>query len=156
MKNILFAFIVTMVIPCFSQDKTAFDFQTTGNGFLQQENYTAAMQNYNLAIEIYSSKNDLINLNMLGKCQYYRATCKQNLEDYRGAINDYTKTIEILGKLKSNIDNFYNSSFYYRGFCKLLINDKEGGCQDFSKSGELGYSKSYEMIKKYCIDLLDK
>ena len=55
---------LNLPLTLFSQDKTAFDFQTKGNDFLQKENYTEAIQNYNQAIEIYSMKNDLPNTNI--------------------------------------------------------------------------------------------
>lgn len=159
MKNKLALTIILLfisVLSVFSQDKIAFDFQTKGNEFLKQENYIEALKFYNRAIDIYSTKTDIENKNMLGKSLFYRANCKQSLEDYRGAINDYDKLIEVLGKLKSNIDNFYNSSFYYRGICKLLVNNKEGACQDWSKAGELGEVNAYDKIKQYCIDFLNE
>lgn len=131
-----------------AQDKTAFDLQIKGNDYLQQENYTEAIKHYNQAIDIYKSKND--GTHWLGKCYYYRAYCKELLEDYRGAINDFNNAILAWNYGKIPNEAMYPSIYYYRGICKFLIDDKEGACQDWSTGGELGYIKSYEQIKQNC------
>ncbi|MDQ3190584.1 MAG: hypothetical protein M3Q58_03240 [Bacteroidota bacterium] len=142
---LLFALLFQM---SFGQDKTAFDFQLKGNALADKGNYSDAMHNYNQAIEIYKSKND--GTHWLGKCYYYRANCKSQLEDYRGAINDYNSAILAWDYGKIPNEALYPSIYYYRGICKNLINDIEGGCQDWSKAGELGYTKAYQLIRENC------
>lgn len=66
---------------------------------------------------------------------------KQRLKDYRGAIADYDKAIEINPK--------YADAYYNRGYAKIDLGQREGGCWDFSKAGELGDTQAYDAIKKY-------
>ena len=67
---------------------------------------------------------------------------KANLEDYRGAILDYTKAI----KLNPNDSDAYHN----RGISKLSLSQNNSACLDFSKALELGDNDAYRLIKKYC------
>jgi len=67
---------------------------------------------------------------------------KYELEDYSGAISDYTKAIEI--------NPMYVDAYYRRGLTKLILGQKDSGCMDLSKAGELGYAKAYDAIKELC------
>ena len=147
-------YVIVFSDMCTGQDQVAFNLQIKGNEFLQQENYIEAMKNYNQAIEIYKSKNDLSNASLLGKLYYYRAYCKEMLEDYRGAINDFNSSILTWNYGKVPNEAMYPSIYYYRGICKDLISDHEGACQDLSKAGELGYTEAYKRIKENCVDFL--
>jgi tetratricopeptide (TPR) repeat protein len=144
--NIFSLFLFNLIT---AQSNSAFDFQIEGNEFLQNENFISALKSYNKAIDLYKKEKNAPY--MLAKCFYYKAYCKQNLEDYRGAIMEYNNAINEFGKI-SKEDDFYITSFYYRGICKSLINDLNGACNDLSISGELGYSKSYDIIKKICTE----
>ena len=73
---------------------------------------------------------------------FEKGIAKANLHDYKGAISDYNKAIEI------NSD--YAEAYYNRGITKIYLGQKDSGCLDLSKAGELGSSQSYEAIKKYC------
>ncbi len=73
---------------------------------------------------------------------FYSGNTKYELKDYKGAIQDYTKAIE----LNPNHANAYNN----RGLAKIFLEQKDDGCLDLSKAGELGHAKTYEAIKKYC------
>ena len=67
---------------------------------------------------------------------------KVKLEDYRGAIADYTRAIEISPK----VAKFYlNRADVLKKLAYL-----DGACLDWSKAGELGINSAYELIKKYC------
>ena len=57
-------------------------------------------------------------------------------------MEDYNKAIEINPE--------FVEAYYSRGLAKIGLGQKESGCLDLSKAGELGYSKAYESIKKYC------
>ena len=101
---------------------------------------------------------------------------KLQLEDYRGAIADYTKVIEIDPndatayhergfaklQLKDNrgaiadytkaIEIDPNDAIAYngRGLAKLVLGQLDDGCLDLSKAGELGLGQAYEVIKEKC------
>ena len=73
---------------------------------------------------------------------FYSGVKKGESADYKGAIQDFNKVIEL---------NPNSAAVYYgRGLVKLIIMQKESGCLDLSKAGELGYAEAYESIKKHC------
>ena len=72
---------------------------------------------------------------------YNRGSSKYDLEDYRGAIQDYTKAIELYPE--------YALAYYSRGLSKIILGDIDGGCLDLSKAGKLGYGV-YDAIRKLC------
>ena len=61
---------------------------------------------------------------------YNRSLAKDDLEDYKGAIADYTKAIEI--------DPNYAYAYNNRGIAKYYSGDKNGACKDARKAEELG------------------
>jgi tetratricopeptide (TPR) repeat protein len=71
-----------------------------------------------------------------------RGGTKFNLGDYRGAIADYNKAIEL--------DPERASAYFGRGYAKYILGDINGACLDLSKAGELGHGDAYDMIKRYC------
>ncbi len=99
----------------------------------------------------------------------------QNLKNYKEAIFNYTKAIEILpnyysayierAECKFYLKDYRGAildytkaieinpndaeSYYSRGGCKFILNDKNGACLDWSKVGELG-GDAYEKIQKHC------
>ena len=73
---------------------------------------------------------------------FCRAISKEKLEDFRGALSDYTNEIEI--------DPKASAPYFNRGIVKLTLKDKDGACLDWSKAGELGQENAYETIKIYC------
>ena len=97
------------------------------------QDYTGAIADYNKAIQL--NPDDFGTYNN-------RGLAKNELQDYNGAIADYNKSIQL------NSD--YYKAYYNRGNVKYYLKDKNGACADWSKAGELGYSKAYTSIKKYC------
>ena len=74
---------------------------------------------------------------------YYKSGCdKLELKDFRGAIQDYNKAIELNPK--------YALAYNNRGMAKIALGQKDSGCLDLSKAGELGYMDAYDAIKEYC------
>jgi tetratricopeptide (TPR) repeat protein len=57
---------------------------------------------------------------------YNRGLAKSKLEDYRGAITDYSKAIE----LNPN----YANAYYNRGKSKGILEDDRGAIADYSKA----------------------
>ena len=67
---------------------------------------------------------------------------KDDLEDYKGAIADYTKAIEI--------NPNYASAYKNRGVSKEYLRDLSGACADWRKAASLGDMKSAEWAEKQC------
>ena len=66
---------------------------------------------------------------------------KYNLKDYKEAINDFNKVIEL--------DPHYADAYYNRGISKYYTNDLNGACEDAKKSRSLGFDAS-ELIQISC------
>ena len=73
---------------------------------------------------------------------FNQGVTKGRVKDYKGAIEDFTKAIELNPK--------YAEAFYRRGLSKALLDDKEGSCLDWKKAVELGNSDAYDVLKQYC------
>jgi tetratricopeptide (TPR) repeat protein len=71
----------------------------------------------------------------------HRGISKDSLGDYKGAIADFTKSIEI------NPNGAV--AYKYRGIEKLRLGDKNEARLDWSKADELGDKEALEMIRKY-------
>ena len=66
---------------------------------------------------------------------------KQRLGDINGAIEDYTKSIEL--------DPNDGLTYHNRGYCKQLLKDFDSACNDAKKSKQLGYDAE-ELINDVC------
>ncbi len=73
---------------------------------------------------------------------FKRGVEKNEAGNYKEAVQDYTKAIEL--------DPKYAKPYYFRGLCKIKLGEKESGCLDLSKAGELGYDDAYDKIKELC------
>jgi len=67
---------------------------------------------------------------------------KVKKKDYLGAINDYSKAIEL--------EPDFAEAYFNRGLTRIFLDDMEGGSLDLSKAGELGLTDAYNVIKRYC------
>jgi tetratricopeptide (TPR) repeat protein len=76
------------------------------------------------------------------KAYYKRGNVKRMLNDFQGAIEDYSRAIEINPSLAEAHNN--------RGLCRLKLGDIDGGQVDFLKAAELGYYKARDILKEYC------
>ena len=109
---------------------------------------------------------------------FNQANAKDDLKDYKGAIADYTKAIELdptyvdayynrgNAKCRSQdykgaivdyskaieLDPSYTKAYTYisRGVAKYYSSDTDGACLDWNKAGELGEADAYDRIKEYC------
>jgi tetratricopeptide (TPR) repeat protein len=104
-----------------------------------------------------------------------RARAKADIKDYRGAMEDYNKLIEIMSggtgylnralakaDLKDyrgaiadydkaiEIDSKCTFAYLNRGLAKVMLGRTDSACLDLSKAGELGAENAYELIQKYC------
>jgi tetratricopeptide (TPR) repeat protein len=82
--------------------------------------------NYNEQIELFTQVIELDKKNL--DAYFYRGLANYNLQDYTGAILDYTKIIFY----KPDADTYYN-----RGNSKFALNDYEGAKEDYKKALEL-------------------
>ena len=71
-----------------------------------------------------------------------RAYTKNHLEDYSGAMVDYSKAIEL--------DPYSAGAYVDRGVAKELLGDMNGACADWRKAASLGHSESAEWVKDQC------
>jgi tetratricopeptide (TPR) repeat protein len=71
-----------------------------------------------------------------------RGLAKSEIEDYNGAIEDYTVSIEL----------FPNDPepYYYRGMAKINLGNNYDGCLDLNRASQLGSSNAGKAIKEYC------
>lgn len=145
----------------------AIAYNNRGNAYMEIGDYSAALIDYNKALEIktyypeaYYNRGILkagmgnyleaikdfskaIELNKK-YCDAYinRGNSKMMLLDYLGAITDYNTAIEL------NPDN--PNSYANRGFAKNSIGDKNGACLDWKKAYNLGLKNMEEVIAKNC------
>ncbi|MCR4320470.1 MAG: tetratricopeptide repeat protein, partial [Candidatus Brocadiaceae bacterium] len=74
------------------------------------------------------------------RAYFGRGSVKYDLQDYTGAIQDYSKAIELNPK--------YAEAYLFRGGVKEMLKDKWGALEDLSKAGELGEARAYEEIQR--------
>jgi len=106
---------------------------------------------------------------------YIKGLEKYKLQDYIGAIDDYSRAIEINpfhpwayndrgdAKRKLNdligaitdytvsIENYptHAGGYILRGYARYKLGDKDGACSDWNKAGELGEKDALYLIKLY-------
>ncbi|MEG1606802.1 MAG: tetratricopeptide repeat protein [Mucinivorans sp.] len=62
--------------------------------------------------------------------------------DLPGAIEQYNKAIALFPN--------FGEAYYNRGLVQIFLGEKTTGCMDMSKAGELGITRAYEIVKRYC------
>ena len=72
---------------------------------------------------------------------YNRGNVFARLSDFKSAVVDYSKAIEIDDKLAA--------AYFNRGLARIYLGDKEEGIADLSKAGELGIYAAYNVIKRF-------
>ncbi len=101
---------------------------------------------------------------------------KHELKDYRGAIADYSKAIQLnpkfikayylRGVAKAEMQDYNGAiadfskiielnpsdadAYFARGIAKIRLKQNESGCIDLHTAGNLGNDKAFTQIKKYC------
>ena len=75
---------------------------------------------------------------------YYdnRALSKAAKEDYAGAVDDFTKSIELYPNDPE--------TYYQRALVKISMNNQYDACLDLKRADELGSSDAKADIKKHC------
>ena len=111
---------------------------------VELSNYKKAYQeiNENLKITPENSKDLLIELYQL------RAYVLFKSENYKFAVADYSKVIELMSN--ENDNTYISSILLFRGICYLNISEKEKACIDFNKSIQLGNQDAINFKTKNC------
>ena len=73
---------------------------------------------------------------------YNRGLAKAELQNYKGALADFTKAIEI----NPNYSNAYKN----RGVSKENLGDLSGACADWKKAANLGNIDAAEWVENQC------
>ncbi len=71
-----------------------------------------------------------------------RGCDKDDQKDSKGAIEDYTKAIE----LNPN----YAEAYANRGCAKEELGDKKGAISDWQKAAELGNEDAAKLVREHC------
>ena len=155
--------------PKVGEPRSATDFLLRGNTKQEADDLDGALEDYNKAIEL----DDKFPRSYLA-----RGTIKFILQEFEAAIIDFNVTIDLAekeieasnkrGNVKTILEDHKGATkefnkaagmkpilaeaLFYRGNVKFFLDDKEGCCEDLQTSGELGYLKAYNYIKKYCED----
>ncbi len=148
----------------------------------EAKDYAGAIEKFNTVIAVFElNKTEQtkvpLNFNALLKEAYYNRGCaKDELKDYTGAIDDYTKAIELgpnneseylnRGLAKYELHFFQeaikdydkaieiepnkSTAYFGRANAEYQAGDKENACLDWSKASELGFALADDMINKYC------
>jgi hypothetical protein len=71
-----------------------------------------------------------------------RALSKTEKQDYAGAIDDYSSSIELYPTDPE--------TYYQRALVKMSMNNKYDACLDFKRAEELGSAEAKAALKKNC------
>ncbi|MCQ2194021.1 MAG: tetratricopeptide repeat protein [Paludibacteraceae bacterium] len=72
---------------------------------------------------------------------YNKANILSEQKDFRNAMANYTKAIEL--------DKDFAEAYFNRGLVHILVGESREGIADLSKAGELGIYSAYNIIKRY-------
>ena len=109
------------------EDKADNYFQKSGSNINDGE-LKLAIRNLNKAIELDPSN---------GLYFYNRGTVKKMIQDFEGAIQDLTSSIDL--ETKDIKFNFIKEAYFNRAMSKFHLQDLTGAKKDNEKARELGY-----------------
>ncbi len=132
-RLILILLILLIFLPTLSCSNSAQDYINKGYEHILDEDYEAALKDFNKAIEIDPRSVEAYNnrgivLGIMGN--HYRA-----IQDFNMAID-----------LKPSDSEAYKS----RGVSKLYLQQKESGCLDLAKAEQMGFPGTTELIEEFC------
>ncbi|HON18771.1 MAG TPA: tetratricopeptide repeat protein [Salinivirgaceae bacterium] len=73
---------------------------------------------------------------------YNKGNIKIQNQNFREAIDDYTKAIDL--------DENIAEAYFNRGLTFLYLRETDRGCLDVSRAGQLGIVEAYNVIKRFC------
>ena len=110
-----------LVLPKRGDAQIKYDyFLRDGNREIMQGHYVDAIKKLNVAI---GAKKDGF------EAYFLRGIAKFSLGDYQGAVNDFSKTLEI--------HNLYTRAYFYRGICRDRLYDYAHALSDYNKALEI-------------------
>ena len=108
-----------------------------------KEDYQAG--EYKLAIE---KLDKAIQLNDVEAMYFYeRGHAKDELEDYKGAEEDFTEAIR---SAMWEEQDLIGLSYYARAYVRLDLENKKGACEDFTKAVEMEVETAEEALNENC------
>ena len=72
---------------------------------------------------------------------YNRGNIRFRQKDFRSALEDYNKAIELAPG--------FPQAWFNRGITRLYLGEREAGLKDLSRAGELGHFRAYNIIKRF-------
>ena len=108
-----------------------------------KEDYQAGQ--YKLAIE---KLDKAIEINDVEAMYFYeRGHAKDELEDYKGAEEDFTEAIR---SAMWEEQDLIGLSYYARAYVRLDLENKKGACEDWTKAVEMGVENAAEALEEHC------
>ena len=108
-----------------------------------KEDYQAG--EYKLAIE---KLDKAIEINDVEAMYFYeRGHAKDELEDYKGAEEDFTEAIRSAGWREQDL---IGGSYYARAYVRLDLENKKGACEDLTKAVEMKVENAAEAFEEHC------
>ncbi|MEI6455560.1 MAG: tetratricopeptide repeat protein [bacterium] len=107
-------------------------------------NYSEALKNFNRALELKPQANTTTIYN-------YRGNCKLKLNDYNGAVGDFSIAINYSASSQTD-NNTLKTTYYNRGLANYFLGNTNIACSDFNKSISLGLTESnlVQFIRQVC------
>lgn len=105
--------------------------------YLHKKDYSKSIISLNKAIELQSDQLE----GKHGEDFIFRGGAKKGMKDYRGAISDFEKSLEI-------VEVPY--TYHKIGDCWLAIKDTSQACEFWKKANTSGYNQEVNLINDYC------
>ena len=184
-KKLLIVLILFFSYASYSQSVEKF--VKKGMEKLEKLDFKGAIKDYTKAIELAAPnyvQPNIIDYQEKGyydyaAAYYNRGRAKRSLEDYKGAIADYTKAIELTSKVENQnvllknrgntktdledyegaiadytkaieLDPFDANAYFYRGDAKEMLGDFNGACEDWKIAVSLGNEEAKKWVANQC------
>ena len=184
-KKLLIVLILFFSYASYSQSVEKF--VKKGMEKLEKLDFKGAIKDYTKAIELAAPNYVQPNIIDYQEKDYYeyaaayynRGRAKRSLEDYKGAIADYTKAIELTSKVENQnvllknrgntktdledyegaiadytkaieLDSDDANAYFYRGDAKEMLGDFNGACEDWKIAVSLGNEEAKKWVANQC------
>lgn len=147
------------------------DYQKRGDERLKSKDYQGAISDYSTVIQRCVAEkaekgkgitdDGLFCYSFSSKAYLNRGFARLNLEDYQGAISDYSKIIQICSCVEGAgiCDNELmcyqdlvpiENAYFIRGKAKFKLDDKGGACADLRIACKKGHSDACKIVEVVC------